>query len=123
MARGRPGRRRSASPSTPSVANWARHIPTVGLDSPSSAAISVLVAPSAARSTIRARWAIWLEVDGVRVSAVSSLRCPSDNSITAAALDTPGPYHNWPTYTSYYWNGALAGRRGEEFERDVVGVA
>ena len=60
--RGAPLRGSSRSPSSRSLAKRSRHLPTVCLATPSSAAIAVLLSPSAARSTMRARrasaWAV-----------------------------------------------------------------
>jgi hypothetical protein len=55
IVRGTPGRGSSTSPSSRRVTNRARHLPTVGSDTPSSAATCLLVAPVAHASTIRHR--------------------------------------------------------------------
>src|SRR5918995_1448334 len=52
---GAPGRGSSTSPSSRRVTNRDRHLPTVGSDTPSSAATCLLVAPVAHASTIRQR--------------------------------------------------------------------
>jgi hypothetical protein len=78
--RGRPGRCPSASPASPRATNRDRHLRTVSTHTARSAAMLVLVAPSAADSTIRARstcraWAVG------RISAISAARSSSDNTI------------------------------------------
>jgi hypothetical protein len=55
IVRGAPGRGSSTSPSSRRVTNRDRHLPTVGSDTPSSAATCLLVAPVAHASTIRQR--------------------------------------------------------------------
>ena len=60
---------RHASPSSPRSQKFRRHNPTVGNDTPTSAAICVFDAPSAARNTIRARIACCCDADGVRSTA------------------------------------------------------
>ena len=89
ISRGRPERGASASPSRRRSAKLRRHSPTVGNDTPASAAICVFVAPSAARSTIRARNACCCDADGVRSTARNSRSSCSERSIAAAARAMP----------------------------------
>src|SRR5215211_2362157 len=110
IARGRPERGRSASPLRPARANCARHRLTVGSDRPSSPAMSVLLAPSAARSTIRARSASFCATDGVRSRRRSSASCSGESAIAAAARGTPPPYYKSLLLSRDYWNGALGGK-------------
>jgi hypothetical protein len=55
IVRGAPGRGSSTSPSNRRATNRDRHLPTVGSDTPRSAATCLLVAPVAHASTIRHR--------------------------------------------------------------------
>ena len=66
-----------------------RHNPTVGSDTPASAAICVFVAPSAARNTIRARNACCCDADGARSTARNSRSSSSESSIVTAARAMP----------------------------------
>jgi hypothetical protein len=89
IVRGRPERGASANPAKRRSPKLRRHKPAVGNDTPSSAAIWVFVAPSAARSTIRARSACCCDTDGRRSNARNSRSSGSDNSIAAAARAIP----------------------------------
>jgi len=66
-SRGRPDLCSSINPSIPSASYLARHDVTVGRDTPTRAAISVLLTPSAANKMIRARCAKPARIDDDRV--------------------------------------------------------
>jgi hypothetical protein len=68
--RGRPDRGAVSNPSIRRSEKFRRHSPTVGSDTPTSRAISVLLAPVAARNTIRARIACSRGADGVLSTTV-----------------------------------------------------
>ena len=74
--RGRPERRSSSSPFTPELAYRSRQPITVGRDTPTRSAISVLDTPSAASSTIRARCARPALIDDDRVQDSNNSRSP-----------------------------------------------
>ena len=76
IVRGRPERASSASPPIPLRAYRARQLVTVGRDTPTRAAISTLVNPSAASSTIRARCANPAWIVEARTQASSRSRSP-----------------------------------------------
>jgi hypothetical protein len=81
-----------SSPSSPRSEKFRRHNPTVGSDTPTSAAIWLFDAPSAARNTIRARIACCCEADGVLSTERSSASSSSDSTIIAAVRATRPPY-------------------------------
>ena len=83
--RGAPGRGASTRPSRRFAANRLRHIATVTRVIPSRSAITRLVMPSAASSTISARIASARAIFRRRARACSSLRSASLNSIRTAA--------------------------------------
>jgi hypothetical protein len=83
--RGRPERGWSRSPARPSRAKRARQRPTMSSEAPSSPAIWRLLAPAAARSTMRARVAVCWGVEGVRANRRSSASSSGESSIAAAA--------------------------------------
>jgi hypothetical protein len=70
-SRGRPDRGSSINPSIPSASYRARHDVTVGRDTPTRAAISVLLIPSAANRMILARCANPARIELDRVHSVS----------------------------------------------------
>jgi hypothetical protein len=72
-SRGRPDLCSSISPSIPSASYLARHAVTVGLDTPTRAAISVLLTPSAANKMILARCANPARIDDERVHSNNRL--------------------------------------------------
>ena len=84
IVRGAPGRGSSDSPSSLASAKRVRHLPTVCWPTPSAAAIALLILPSAASNTIRARHAKACAVPCRRTSACSSDRSPSDSVISTA---------------------------------------
>ena len=94
ICRGRPDRGASTNPSSPRSQKFRRHNPTVGSDTPTSAAICVFDAPSEARNTIRARIACCWGADGVRSTVRNSRSSSSDSSIAAATRATKQPYRN-----------------------------
>ena len=94
-----PRPRRVTRPSSPRSQKLRRHNPTVGNDTPTSAAICVFDAPSDARNTIRARIACCCDADGVRNTARNSRSSSSDSSIAAATRATNQPYRNSLTNT------------------------
>jgi hypothetical protein len=84
IVRGRPGRGSSVSPSSRCSAKRPRHLVTIGLVTPSRAAISVFFRPAAAASTIRARCARPCALVRRRAHASSWTRSASVNSIATA---------------------------------------
>ena len=87
MLRGAPGRGSSTNPSSRSVTNRERHLPTVGRETRSSAATSVLLAPAAQASTIRERSANRWELFGRRAQRASV--SPSSSVTTNSAFGRP----------------------------------
>src|SRR5665647_1141614 len=77
---GRPDRCRSPNPSTPPAPYRPRHNLTVGRLTPTSWPISVLLCPSAANSTIRARCAKPAGIDDARVHSPSTSASPARNT-------------------------------------------
>ena len=71
-------------PVEPGFGKALRHLPTVCWPTPSAAAIALLILPSAASNTIRARHAKPCAVPCRRTNACSSDRSPSDNVISTA---------------------------------------
>jgi hypothetical protein len=74
VVRGLPGFGRSSSPPIPSAAYRFFHKITVGLDTPVRRTISLVPIPSAASSTIRARWASPARIDGDLTHEASTSR-------------------------------------------------
>jgi len=74
VVRGLPGLGRSSSPPIPSAAYRFFHKITVGLDAPVRRTISFVPIPSAASSTILARWASPARIDGDRTHEASTSR-------------------------------------------------
>ena len=74
VVRGLPGFGRSSSPPVPSAAYRFFHKITVGLDTPVRRAISFVPIPSAASSTILARWASPARIDGDLAHEASTSR-------------------------------------------------
>jgi hypothetical protein len=74
VVRGLPGLGRSSSPPMPPAAYRFFHKITVGLDAPVRRTISFVPIPSAASSTIRARWASPARMDGDRTHEASTSR-------------------------------------------------
>jgi hypothetical protein len=68
IERGRPDRGSSCRPANPRAAYRSRQPRTVGRETPTSSAIAVFDIPSAASSTIRARYAKPARTDDERVS-------------------------------------------------------
>ena len=89
IERGAPGRGSSTSPSSRSATNRDRHLPTVGRDTRSAAATSVLLAPAAQPSTIRERSARRWELFGRRAQRASVSR--SSSVTTNSAVGRPRP--------------------------------
>jgi hypothetical protein len=81
--RGLPGRGSSCSPSRPRRANRPRHLPTVDLVQPRTAAMSLLCCPSAAANTIRQRNANACELFGRRAHRSSTSRSSPLRTISA----------------------------------------
>jgi hypothetical protein len=93
IVRGRPGRGSSVSPSSRSRANRDRHFDTISRDTPSSAATSPIVPPSAHRSTTRDRCASACAVFWRRAHAPSVRRSSSVSSTgTSFGLGTRQTY-------------------------------
>jgi hypothetical protein len=110
MVRAAPGRGSSARPSRRRATNRERHLVTVGRDTPSRAATSALLTPSAQVSTIRQRSAsAWPEVRrraqrsrvvrSSSVSASSGSLGPRRRGGLGVVLSIPEPYrtHNEST--------------------------
>src|SRR5207245_5899381 len=109
ICRGLPERGASASPSRRRSQKFRRHNPTVGKDTCVSAAICVLVTPSAARKTIRARVACCWGTEGRRSHDCSSRSSSSERSITSAARPTTPTYQNYLMIARHFRNTALGG--------------
>ena len=93
--RARPGFGRSSSPPVPSAAYRFFHKITVGLDTPVRRTISFVPIPSAASSTILARWASPARIDGDRTHEVSTSRSRGGTS----TFTVNGMNHHPPTIT------------------------
>jgi hypothetical protein len=100
ILRGAPGRGSSTSPSNRRATNRDRHLPTVGSDTPSSAATCLLVAPVAQASTIRHRNASPWELLARRDQRVSVWRSSSvkiNGALGRPVLAIRRPYHTSTT--------------------------
>ena len=90
VVRGLPGFGRSSSPPIPSAAYRFFQAITVGLDAPVRRTISFVPIPSAASSTIRARWASPARIDGDRTHEASTSRVILAGQGAARAVATAG---------------------------------
>jgi hypothetical protein len=92
--RGAPGRGSSCSPSSRAARNRARHLVTVGRDTPSATATFLFGVPSAHASTIRDRIA--------SACAVFRRRAHPSKTCRSSALSTSGASFGLPTPEAYY---------------------
>src|SRR5690348_12486965 len=95
VTRGLPGLARSSSPPIPSAAYRFFHKITVGLDAPVRRTISFVPVPSAASSTIRARWASPARIDVERTQEASTSRSRGGTSThTVKAISPASAKHH-----------------------------
>src|SRR5664279_2503151 len=96
---GRPDRGSSTRPSRRNSTNRARHLPTVGADTPSAAATSLLLRPDAHPSTIRDRRASACEDERRRDHRVSCSRSSEVSARGTLGLPNKGILHS-STYST-----------------------
>ena len=101
IVRGGPGRGASARPSSRRATNRERHLVTVGRDTPSRRATSMLLAPSAQASTIRQRSAsAWL---------LLARRVQRSSVARSSSLNTKGGSLGPRRRPVARWSGSMAG--------------